>query len=71
MNMSALRTSTKLIETLGPVVVRFAGAHLTNTSALAGGDVATFPDFPAETPRTEGDAGRGVVQVVHFASRDI
>jgi 2-oxoglutarate ferredoxin oxidoreductase subunit alpha len=46
------------IETLDRVVVRFAGdsgdgmqvvgGQFTRTSALAGNDVATFPDFPAE-----------------------
>ncbi len=71
MNVSALRTSTKPIETLDPVVVRFAGAHLTNTSALAGDDVATFPDLPAEIRAPKGTlAGVSGFQV-HFASRDI
>ena len=28
--------------------MQLAGSQLTNTSALAGNDVATFPDFPAE-----------------------
>ena len=28
--------------------MQLAGTQLTNTSALAGNDVATFPDFPAE-----------------------
>ena len=58
MNDSALQTATKPIGELDSVVVRFAGdsgdgmqlagTQLTNTSALAGNDVATFPDFPAE-----------------------
>ena len=28
--------------------MQLAGTQFTNTSALAGNDVATFPDFPAE-----------------------
>ena len=28
--------------------MQLAGTQLTNTSALVGNDVATFPDFPAE-----------------------
>ena len=28
--------------------MQLAGTQLTNTSAMAGNDVATFPDFPAE-----------------------
>ena len=28
--------------------MQLAGTQLTNTSALAGNDVATFPDYPAE-----------------------
>ena len=58
MNDSVLQTTAKPIEEIDSVVVRFAGdsgdgmqlagTQLTNTSALAGNDVATFPDFPAE-----------------------
>ena len=55
MNDSALKTAAKPIEELDSVVVRFAGdsgdgmqlagTQLTNTSALAGNDVATFRTF--------------------------
>ncbi len=31
--------------------MQLAGLQLTNTSALMGNDVATFPDFPAEIRR--------------------
>ena len=64
MNDSALKTAAKPIEELDSVVVRFAGdsgdgmqlagTQLTGTSALAGNDVATFPDFPAEIRAPKG-----------------
>ena len=81
MNDSTPRTTAKPIQELDSVVVRFAGdsgdgmqlagTQLTNTSALAGNDVATFPDFPAEIRAPKGTlAGVSGFQV-HFASRDI
>ena len=81
MNDSALQATAKPIEELDSVIVRFAGdsgdgmqlagTQLTNTSALAGNDVATFPDFPAEIRAPKGTlAGVSGFQV-HFASRDI
>ena len=81
MNDSGLQTAAKPIEELDSVVVRFAGdsgdgmqlagTQLTATSALAGNDVATFPDFPAEIRAPKGTlAGVSGFQV-HFASRDI
>lgn len=51
--------------------MQLAGTQLTNTSALAGNDVATFPDFPAEIRAPRGTlAGVSGFQV-HFASTDI
>ena len=51
--------------------MQLAGTELTNTSALAGNDVATFPDFPAEIRAPRGTlAGVSGFQV-HFASTDI
>jgi len=51
--------------------MQLAGNQLTNTSALAGNDVATFPDFPAEIRAPRGTkAGVSGFQI-HFASRDI
>src|SRR5690349_1339027 len=48
----------KAVETVGTVAIRFAGdsgdgmqvtgSQFTDTTALAGNDLATFPDFPAE-----------------------
>ncbi|MCA9196288.1 MAG: 2-oxoacid:acceptor oxidoreductase family protein, partial [Planctomycetales bacterium] len=51
--------------------MQLAGTQLTNTSALAGNDVATFPDFPAEIRAPRGTlAGVSGFQI-HFASSDI
>ena len=50
--------TTKDVHRLDRVVIRFAGdsgdgmqlagTQFTNTAALVGNDIATFPDFPAE-----------------------
>lgn len=69
------------IEEVPAVTIRFAGdsgdgmqlagTQFTNTSALAGNDIATFPDFPAEIRAPAGTlAGVSGFQV-HFASTDI
>ncbi|QDU58677.1 2-oxoacid:acceptor oxidoreductase subunit alpha [Aeoliella mucimassa] len=51
--------------------MQLAGTQFTNTSALAGNDVATFPDFPAEIRAPRGTkAGVSGFQI-HFSSRDI
>ncbi|MCA9184254.1 MAG: 2-oxoacid:acceptor oxidoreductase subunit alpha, partial [Planctomycetales bacterium] len=51
--------------------MQLAGTQLTNTSALAGNDIATFPDFPAEIRAPRGTlAGVSGFQI-HFASTDI
>ncbi|MCH2599072.1 MAG: 2-oxoacid:acceptor oxidoreductase subunit alpha [Pirellulales bacterium] len=51
--------------------MQLTGTQLTNTSALAGNDVATFPDFPAEIRAPRGTrAGVSGFQV-QFASEDI
>ena len=51
--------------------MQLAGTQLTNTSALAGNDVATFPDFPAEIRAPRGTlAGVSGFQI-HFAASDI
>jgi 2-oxoglutarate/2-oxoacid ferredoxin oxidoreductase subunit alpha len=73
--------SPKSIAPLDDATVRFcgdsgdgmqlAGTQFTNTSALAGNDVATFPDFPAEIRAPRGTkAGVSGFQV-HFSSHDI
>ncbi|MEO1970757.1 MAG: 2-oxoacid:acceptor oxidoreductase family protein, partial [Pirellulaceae bacterium] len=51
--------------------MQLIGTQLTNTSALAGNDVATFPDFPAEIRAPRGTrAGVSGFQV-QFAAEDI
>ncbi len=51
--------------------MQLAGTQLTNTSAMVGNDVATFPDFPAEIRAPRGTkAGVSGFQI-HFASREI
>src|SRR6185295_8595199 len=51
--------------------MQVAGGQLTSTSALAGNDIATFPDFPAEIRAPRGTlAGVSGFQI-HFASTEI
>ena len=51
--------------------MQLTGSQLTNTSALAGNDVATFPDYPAEIRAPKGTrAGISGFQV-QFAAEDI
>jgi len=70
-----------LIEELESVAIRFAGdsgdgmqltgTQFTNTSAVLGNDVSTFPDFPAEIRAPAGTlAGVSGFQV-HFSNHDI
>src|SRR5437870_2305822 len=74
-------TVDKQLEQLDTVTIRFAGdsgdgmqltgTQFTNTSALLGNDVSTFPDFPAEIRAPAGTlAGVSGFQV-NIASRDI
>ncbi len=71
----------KPFESVERVVIRFAGdsgdgmqltgSQFTNESALAGNDIATFPDFPAEIRAPAGTlAGVSGFQL-HFASQRI
>lgn len=79
--MSTIAKPDKLIVNLEAATVRFcgdsgdgmqlAGTQLTNTSALVGNDVATFPDFPAEIRAPRGTkAGVSGFQI-RFASTEI
>lgn len=72
---------TRKIEKVDSVTIRFAGdsgdgmqlagTRFTDTSALLGNDIATFPDFPAEIRAPAGTlAGVSGFQV-HFSSSDI
>src|SRR5438874_9377408 len=67
--------------TIEKVIVRFAGdsgdgmqlvgSRFTDATAVAGNDLATLPDFPAEIRAPAGTpAGVSAFQI-HFASRDI
>jgi 2-oxoglutarate ferredoxin oxidoreductase subunit alpha len=77
----ATSTVTKPVTNLDEATVRFcgdsgdgmqlAGTQFTNTSALLGNDVATFPDFPAEIRAPRGTkAGVSGFQI-HFSSAQI
>ncbi|MGI9428986.1 MAG: 2-oxoacid:acceptor oxidoreductase subunit alpha [Bythopirellula sp.] len=77
----ATSTPTKPVASLEEATVRFcgdsgdgmqlAGTQFTNTSALLGNDVATFPDFPAEIRAPRGTkAGVSGFQI-HFSSNEI
>ncbi|MCH8045053.1 MAG: 2-oxoacid:acceptor oxidoreductase subunit alpha [Planctomycetes bacterium] len=79
--MSATSDVRKPVVTIDEATIRFcgdsgdgmqlAGKQLTDTSALFGNDVATFPDFPAEIRAPRGTkAGVSGFQI-HIASRDI
>jgi 2-oxoglutarate ferredoxin oxidoreductase subunit alpha len=79
--MATTAALDKQILTLDDATVRFcgdsgdgmqlAGTQFTNTSALMGNDIATFPDFPAEIRAPQGTlAGVSGFQV-HFSSTDI
>ncbi len=72
---------TKQVQVVSGITVRLAGdsgdgmqllgTQLTNTSALSGNDVATFPDFPAEIRAPRGTrAGVSGFQV-QFASHSV
>ena len=73
--------SDKTLEKKDRVIVRFAGdsgdgmqlvgSRFTEETAVAGNDLATLPDFPAEIRAPAGTpAGVSAFQI-HFASRDI
>lgn len=73
--------SNRTIETLEEVVIKFAGdsgdgmqltgGQFTNTAALIGNDLGTFPDFPAEIRAPQGTlAGVSGFQL-NFGSKEI
>ncbi len=51
--------------------MQLAGAQFTNTSALVGNDIATFPDFPAEIRALRGTKAGVCGFQIHFSSTDI
>ncbi len=74
-------TVTKSVETLERVVIRFAGDsgdgiqltgnQFTKTTAAAGNDLATFPDFPAEIRAPAGTLGGVSGFQIQFSSGDV
>ena len=78
---SSASATPKSVKTVSGITVRLCGdsgdgmqllgTQLTNTSALAGNDIATFPDFPAEIRAPKGTrAGVSGFQV-QFASHEV
>src|SRR5256714_267630 len=73
--------SEKTLEKKDRVVVRFAGdsgdgmqlvgSRFTDETAVAGNDLATLPDFPAEIRAPAGTPHGVSAFQIHFASRDI
>src|SRR5262245_22484120 len=69
------------VETLGRVVVRFAGdsgdgmqltgTQFTATAAAVGNDLATFPDYPAEIRAPAGTLPGVSGYQINFSSEDI
>ncbi len=74
-------SAPKKVNVVSGVTVRLAGdsgdgmqllgTQLTNTSALSGNDVATFPDFPAEIRAPRGTRGGVSGFQVQFASHEV
>ncbi|MBZ0267725.1 2-oxoacid:acceptor oxidoreductase subunit alpha [bacterium] len=81
MTTHASSPSTPAVETVDRVVVRFAGdsgdgmqvtgQQFTNTSAFAGNDISTYPDFPAEIRAPAGSLPGVSGFQINFASHDI
>ena len=71
----------KKVHELERAVIRFAGdsgdgiqlfgARFTDTSALVGNDISTFPDFPAEIRAPAGTLPGVSGFQLHFSSQDI
>lgn len=77
----ATRNGTHTVQEVESITIRFAGdsgdgmqlagTRFTDTAAILGNDIATFPDFPAEIRAPAGTlAGVSGFQV-HFSSNDI
>jgi 2-oxoglutarate/2-oxoacid ferredoxin oxidoreductase subunit alpha len=79
--MDNTKTSEKKTETLADVVIHFAGdsgdgmqltgSQFTTSSAIAGNDLNTFPDFPAEIRAPAGTTYGVSGFQIHFGSRKI
>lgn len=78
---TAVAVENPLREEVDDVVVRFAGdsgdgvqitgGQFTQTTALAGNDLSTFPDFPAEIRAPAGTTFGVSAFQIHFGSREI
>ena len=78
---AAVAMEEPIREEVEDVVIRFAGdsgdgiqitgGQFTQTTALAGNDLATFPDFPAEIRAPAGTTFGVSAFQIHFGSRDI
>jgi 2-oxoglutarate/2-oxoacid ferredoxin oxidoreductase subunit alpha len=79
--MATIETLPRKKETLDQAVIRFAGdsgdgmqitgSQFTNTAALFGNDIATFPDFPAEIRAPAGTLPGVSGFQINFSSRDV
>jgi 2-oxoglutarate ferredoxin oxidoreductase subunit alpha len=79
--MATIETLPRKQETLEQAVIRFAGdsgdgmqitgSQFTNTAAVFGNDLATFPDFPAEIRAPAGTLPGVSGFQVNFSSRDV
>src|SRR6059058_2647581 len=81
MSATAAPPGARKVQEVESITIRFAGdsgdgmqlagTQFTNTSAILGNDISTFPDFPAEIRAPAGTlAGVSGFQV-HFSSIDI
>ncbi len=81
MNINKEEPMTKGIESLSAVVIRFVGdsgdgmqltgTQFTDTSAMFGNDVATFPNYPAEIRAPQGSLYGVSGFQVHIGSVEI
>src|SRR5512142_2262563 len=81
MATTAAEVPSRRRETLESAVIRFAGdsgdgmqitgSQFTNTTALFGNDLATFPDFPAEIRAPAGTLPGVSGFQINFSSRDV
>src|SRR5262245_12086408 len=79
--MATMEAPPRRRETLEQAVIRFCGdsgdgmqitgSQFTNTVALYGNDLATFPDFPAEIRAPAGTLPGVSGFQLHFASSDV
>src|SRR5919108_471697 len=79
--MATLEAPLKKKEVIQQAVIRFAGdsgdgmqtpaSQFTNTTALFGNDLATFPDFPAEIRAPAGTLPGVSGFQINFSSRDV